>query len=184
MRKVLRITIPIECGRDIFECVVISFHLARSLYANDPLPESEVVARFIRENSPPSARVAVLGSEPEIYFLARRHSATSYIYIYALLEAQQFALKMQRDMIGELESQRPEFIVLSVSEMLTGRRAAPQLFDWWDDYQTNYTRVGVADIISPVEPTYAFGTNAVARHGKIHRCALEVFELQPVPNHP
>lgn len=158
--------------------------LARSLYANDPLPESEVVARFIRDNSPPDSRVAVLGSEPEIYFLSHRHSATSYIYIYALLEAQPFALKMQRDMIAELESQRPEFIVLSVSEMLMGRRAAPQLFDWWDDYQTNYTRVGVADILSPVETTYAFGTNAVGRHGKIHRCALEVFQRQPVPNHP
>jgi hypothetical protein len=153
--------------------------LARSLYANDPLPESEVVARFIRENSPPGSRVAVLGSEPEIYFLAHRHSATSYIYIYALLEAQPFALKMQRDMIGELEAQRPEFIVLSVGEMLAARRAAPQLSDWWDAYQTNYTCVGVADIISPVETTYAFGADAVARHGKIHRCALEVYQRNP-----
>jgi hypothetical protein len=153
--------------------------LARSLYAFDPLPESEVVARFIRENSVPSARMAVLGSEPEIYFLARRHSATSYIYLYALLEAQPFAVKMQQEMIGEIESQRPEIIVLSVGDMLAGRRAASRLFDWWNDYQTNYTCVGVADIVSPTETTYALGTNAVAHHGKVHRCALEIYQRNP-----
>jgi hypothetical protein len=160
--------------------------LARSLYANDPLPESEVVAKFIQENSPPTARVAVLGSEPEIYFLAQRHSATSYIYIYALMEAQPLALQMQQEMIGELEARKPEFIVLSDSEMLAGQSPHPSrnLFDWWDDYQTNYIRIGVADIISPVETTCAFGTNAVARHGKIHRCALEVFQLRSAPNKP
>lgn len=158
--------------------------LARSLYANDPLPEAEIVAQFIRTNSAPDARVAVLGSEPEIYFLARRHSATGYIYIYALKEAQPFALKMQQEMISELESQQPEFIVLSDIEQWRSPRpdSAPTPFDWWDGYQTNYTRVGLADIISPSETRYAFGTNAVAHHGKIHRCALEIFQRKPAPS--
>jgi hypothetical protein len=160
--------------------------LARSLYANDPLPESEIVGKFIRENSPPAARVAVLGSEPEIYFLSHRRSATGYIYLYALMEAQPFALKMQQEMIGELEAQKPGFVVVSDSEKFTGRHqgSAPNLFDWWDAYQTNYVRVGVADIISPTETACAFGTNEVARYGKIHRCALEVFQRKPGPDNP
>ena len=155
--------------------------LARSFYANDPLPESEIVARFIRENSPSEARVAVLGSEPEIYFLAHRHSATGYIYIYALMEAQAFAQIMQREMIGDLETRKPEFIVVSDLERFTGRHAGslPNLFDWWENYQTNYIRVGVADIVSPTETTYAFGTNEVAHVGKIHHCALEIFQRKP-----
>ena len=65
--------------------------ISRTTYQADPFPEAEVVANYIRDNSTPSARVAVIGSEPEIYFLSRRHSATSYIYTYGLLEPQPFA---------------------------------------------------------------------------------------------
>jgi hypothetical protein len=162
------------------------FRLARELYGFDPLPEAEVVAKFIRENSPPAARVAVLGSEPEIYFLSHRLSATGYIYIFALGEAQPFAAKMRQEMITEIEAQKPEFIVVSDIVMVAARRSdpPPNLFDWWDEYQTNYTRIGLADIISQSETTYAFGTNAVASHGKIHRCALEIFQRNPdrLPN--
>ena len=159
------------------------FRLARELYGFDPLPEAEVVAKFIQDNSPTDARVAVLGSEPEIYFLSHRHSATGYIYIFALMEAQPFALKMRREMIGELEAQKPEFIVVSDMVMVAARRddPIPSLSNWWDAYQTNYTRVGLADIISQTETAYAFGTNAVAIHGKIHNCALEIFQRKPDP---
>ncbi len=159
--------------------------LAREIYGFDPLPEAEAVAAFINENSPPSARVAVLGSEPEIYFLSRRHSATGYIYIYALTEAQPFSVKMRHEMVSEIESRQPEFIVLSDTARWQPRatNSPPGLFDWWESYQTNYMRVGVADIVfhdeTKTETIYAFGTNAVARHGKIHRCALEVFQRQP-----
>ena len=157
------------------------FALARELYGFEPFPEAVAVAKFIQDNSPPTARVAVLGSEPEIYFLSHRHSATGYIYVYALMETQPFAIRMRREMIGELEAQAPEFIVVSDIVMMAGRRAdpAPNLFDWWDGYQTNYTRVGLADIISQTETAYAFGTNAVASHGKIHQCALEIFQRNP-----
>jgi len=160
--------------------------LARSLYGNDPLPEAEMVAQFIRANSTPDARVAVLGSEPEIYFLSRRHSATGYIYIYALAEAQPFALKMQREMTGDIEAQKPEFIVLSTSDRLAASRpdSFPNLFDWWDDYKTNYTRVGLTDIISPTQTACAFGINEVARYGTIHHHALEIFERKAGDSNP
>ena len=42
--------------------------IARIMYGADPLPESEIIARYIFNNSGPAACVAVLGSEPEIYF--------------------------------------------------------------------------------------------------------------------
>jgi hypothetical protein len=159
------------------------FKLGRELYGFDPLPEAEVVAKFVQENSPPTARVAVLGSEPEIYFLSHRHSATGYIYIFALGEAQSYAMKMRNEMIAEIESCRPEFVVVSDKERLMDPAAnsIPGLFEWWDRYQTNYVRVGVADLIFEHETTYAFGTNAIAGLGKSHRCALEVFQRTPNP---
>ena len=152
--------------------------LARKLYGPDPLPEAEIVARFIRENSPPAARIAVLGSEPEIYFLAHRHSATGYIYTYALMEPQPFALKMQREMIRDLESNRPAFVVFAQNNFSWGRHpeSDPTIFNWWDDYKTNYTLVGMTDIISPTNTIVVLGTNFIAAYPEPHGSALEIYQ--------
>jgi 4-amino-4-deoxy-L-arabinose transferase-like glycosyltransferase len=85
--------------------------LSENLYQLNPFVESIAVADYIRENSAPGARIAVIGSEPEIYFLAQRHSATGYIYTYALMEPQPAALSMQHEMIREIETNRPEYLV-------------------------------------------------------------------------
>lgn len=148
------------------------------LYGADPLPESEMVAKFIAENSPPDARVAILGSEPEIYFLSHRHSATGYIYTYAQMEPQPFALTMQKEMMGDIVSNRPQFVVFADNIMSWNRRddSNPTIFNWWDSYKTNYTLVGMADVISRTNTIYVFGTNYIARYPEAHGSALEIFE--------
>lgn len=84
---------------------------SRSLYSTDLFTEALVAGGYIRDHSPPQARVAVLGSEPEIYFYSRRLSATGYIYTYPLLERQPFAAMMRSQMKEEILAARPEFIV-------------------------------------------------------------------------
>lgn len=153
--------------------------IARHLYGADPLPESEVIAQYIHDHSTPNARVAVLGSEPEIYFLARRRSATGYIYTYGLMEAQPFASQMQAEMIREIESHSPEFIVFADNPLSWSRKpdSDPGIFHWWDAYQTNYNLVGLADILSPTQTVYALGPEWVARYGKaIRGGGLEVYQ--------
>ena len=147
------------------------------LYGADPLPEAEIVAKFIRDNSTPAARVAILGSEPEIYFLAHRHSATGYIYTYAQMEPQPFALQMQREMIGDIETNRPEFIVFADNIMSWNRRPDSDLtiFRWWDGYKTNYTLVGLTDIISATNTIVVLGTNYIGHYSEVHGSALEIF---------
>jgi hypothetical protein len=148
------------------------------LYGADPLPEAEIVAKYIRDNSAPDARVAVLGSEPEIYFLAHRHSATGYIYTYAQMEPQPFALQMQYQMIGDIETNRPQFIVFADNLMSWNQRPDSDLtiFHWWDTYKTNYTLVGLTDIVSPTNTIVVLGTNFVARYPEAHGSALEIFQ--------
>ena len=148
------------------------------LYGADPLAESEIVAKFISENSTPTARVAVLGSEPEIYFLARRHSVTGYIYTYPLMEPQPFAVKMQHEMIGDLEANPPEFIVFADNIMSWNRHPESDatIFNWWDNYRTNYTLVGMTDIVSPTNTIIVLGTNYVARYPEAHGSALEIYQ--------
>jgi hypothetical protein len=84
---------------------------SHAIYFGDPFPEAVTISDYIRQHTPENARVAVLGSEPEIYFYAHRHSATGYIYTYGLMENQKYALQMQQQMISEIEAARPEVLV-------------------------------------------------------------------------
>jgi hypothetical protein len=160
--------------------------IARTIYGADPLPESEIIAQYIESNSGPDALVAVLGSEPEIYFLAHCHSATGYIYTYAQMEPQPFALKMQHEMISDIETHKPEFVVFADNIMSWNRRpdSDPTIFNWWDSYRTHYTLVGMADIISPTQTIYVLGAKWVARYGKdIHGSGLEIYQRNTTVNH-
>ncbi|MGH7952974.1 MAG: ArnT family glycosyltransferase [Limisphaerales bacterium] len=157
---------------------------ARAIYGPNPFPEAEVVAKYIRENSRPDARVAVLGSEPEIYFLAHRHSATGYIYTYGLMEPQPFAPKMQDEMIGEIETNAPKFIIFANEGMSWMKRPDSDLkiFRWWNSYQTNYALIGLADIISPTQTVYALSAKSLARYGAARGSGLEIYQRKNVPD--
>ncbi len=101
-------------------------------YAENPFPQAQTVARYLREQSPPQARIAVLGSEPEIYFYADRHSATGYIYTYGLMEPQKYAAKMQDEMIAEIEHSQPEYVVYvsSPPSWLRQKTSGDHIFVW------------------------------------------------------
>ncbi len=81
-------------------------------YTGNPFVEAPVIAAYLEKNMTKDDTLAVLGSEPEIPFYSRRHSATGYIYTYGLMEAQPLALKMQKDMIDEIEKNNPKYILV------------------------------------------------------------------------
>ena len=54
-----------------------------------------------------TARIAVIGSEPQIYFYAHRRSASGFIYVYDLVQLHRYAGPFQREMIGEIERAQP-----------------------------------------------------------------------------
>ncbi len=149
---------------------------SHALYGIEPFQEAEVAAAYIHDHSPPAARVIVLGSEPELPFLARRHSATGYILVFALMEPQPFARQMQTEMIHEAETAAPEFAVfVNVNySWLQQPQSDPTLFNWWSAYQTNYDLVGLAEIASPVATHYFWGADAV-RHGKLQLPCLKLY---------
>jgi 4-amino-4-deoxy-L-arabinose transferase-like glycosyltransferase len=113
---------------------------AREIWGDNPFPEAISAASYIRQRTSPDTPIAVLGSEPEIYFYAHRHSATPYIYMYGLVEPQPYAVKMQNDVIRDLETARPEYIVdVDVStSWLMRENSDTRILDWWDDYQTRH----------------------------------------------
>jgi hypothetical protein len=138
----------VAAQRDVF-FQMSGNQICQAIYPNQPFVESVAVAKYLRENSPENARLAVLGSEPQIYFYTRRHSVTGYIYTYALTEDQPYAGKMQRQMIKEIEDGRPEYLVQVFYEYSWGPPPSPQsaIFSWLHEYIGKfYHQVGVVGI--------------------------------------
>ena len=140
---------------------------SREIYGPNPFPEAIPVASYIRAHSQKNSRIAILGSEPEIYFYAGRHSATSYIYMYGLMEAQPYALFMQDDLIREVSNASPEFVVEVAGNMswLRDEKSPTRIFEWWSSYrQQHYRQVGVADRISDIRTEYRWDAAAEGYH--------------------
>jgi hypothetical protein len=87
------------------------FGVMRATYGGHPFPEAKSVSRFLEEWSSPEDKMAIIGNEPEMFFYSKRRSATGYIYIYSLVEPQPYARQMMDEMIGEIESAAPRFLV-------------------------------------------------------------------------
>src|SRR5207244_13627500 len=60
--------------------------VSRATYGSNPFPEAIVIASRIAADTRPEDRVAVLGSEPEIFFYSHRRSATGHVYMYRSAE--------------------------------------------------------------------------------------------------
>jgi hypothetical protein len=139
--------------------------ISRELYGLDPFPEAIRVGAYIRGHTAKNALIAVLGSEPEIYFYAHRHSATSFLYTEPLVEPQPFALRMQNDMVRELERAAPAYVVrFPIEETLSlGPGSPTRLYDWWADYgPKHYQLVGIADILPDGSTVYRWDAAAEA----------------------
>jgi hypothetical protein len=123
--------------------------ICRHIYGGNPFPEAIPVADYIRQHTPENATIAVLGSEPEIYFYAHRHSATGYIYTYGLMEEQKYALHMQQQMISEIEAAHPEMLVFVdvQASWLPRQHSQGLIFAWLNKYiHDQYELTGVAGI--------------------------------------
>jgi hypothetical protein len=131
--------------------------VSRALYLASPFPEAVEVARYVRDRSDATDTIAVLGSEPEIPFYARRRSATRHLYMYPLMDAQPAARAMQAELIAEIEHARPRYIVLVRTDGSWSRGALspPLVFEWMQRFlPERYARIGQVDIRGPDETRY------------------------------
>jgi hypothetical protein len=148
----------------------------RMINGTNPFPESVKIAEYIRAQSNPSDTIAVLGSEPQIYFYSKRHSATGYIYTYGLMEPQPYAHQMQQEMIREIETAHPKFLVFVVvnKSWLAWQDSDQSIFRWADTYcDANYEEVGLVNISDRGTDYYFLGRPAnvapAAEHILIYR---------------
>ncbi|MCC6502452.1 MAG: glycosyltransferase family 39 protein [Deltaproteobacteria bacterium] len=134
--------------------------LSRQMYGYNPFPEALVISDYIAKNTAENEKIAVLGSEPEIYFYTKRRAATGFIYTYPLMERQRFALDMQKQMMDEVKKAAPAYLVFVDIKFSWGANddSSLEIFDWLKSYVAeSYTLVGMADIKATGAKKYAWG---------------------------
>ena len=132
---------------------------SRMIYPEGPFVESIRIAEYLREHTTRNDTIAVLGSEPQIYFYSDRHSATGYIYTYGLMETQKYASQMQQEMIREIERARPKFLISVVmpDSWLQRPESERLIFTWANEYAAqNYTVTGFVNMVAPDKTDYYF----------------------------
>ena len=142
------------CGYALAEQKEMLFEMdpaaaCRLKYSSNPFTEAPVIAQYLAAHTAPDEAVAVLGSEPEIYFYAKRHSATGFIYVYGLMERQKYALEMQKQMMQEIESARPRYVVFAKSRLSwmphEGSPEAAAMSAWIGKFLSDYELVASAE---------------------------------------
>jgi hypothetical protein len=122
--------------------------VSRTRYGRNPFVEAPEIGRYLEQHTAASDRIAVIGSEPEIYFYARRRSATGFVYTYPLMEQQPLAARMQDDMRREIEAAHPAYIVFvtTPTSWLPRPGSERKLLIWANRYlEACYDVVGIAE---------------------------------------
>jgi len=135
----------------------------RSVYGGNPFLEAIPIAAYIAARTTPADTIAVLGSEPEIYFYAARRAATGYIYAYPLVEPQRYASRMQDEAIRDIEGARPAYVVHVGIGSSWGiwPGADRRILAWIPQFlRSCYHLVGVVDIVSPDHSVILWDTDA------------------------
>ena len=121
----------------------------KMIYGENPFVESIEIAEFLKANTEKDDKIAVVGSEPQIYFYADRYAATGYIYTYNLVELHDYAISMQKEMISEIEANEPKYIVFVNTGLswLRKEKSEGYIFKWIEDYTNDkYLLVGAVDL--------------------------------------
>jgi hypothetical protein len=137
------------------------------MYKLNPFPESIEIGEYIKNRSAKDDRIAVIGSEPQIYFYANRKSATGFIYVYGLMESHDYASKMQLDMIKEIEASQPKYAILvTIPDSWSSKPKSDMTIVKWSEtyFNQNYTTVGLIDAVS--EDNYKVYWDEEARRTK------------------
>jgi MFS family permease len=130
--------------------------VSRTAFGANPFPESLEIARYLEAHTGPDDRIAVLGSEPQIYFYAKRRAATGYVYTYEMMRDHPHVHDFQAELAREVEAARPRYVVMVnlMASWQPSRLAQPDVyvFEWAERFlREHYERVGVVQIRWPAE---------------------------------
>jgi len=154
----------------------------RAIYGGNPFVESPAVGEYLRTHTRPDERIAVLGSEAQIYFYARRPAATGHLFVYPMMTPGPNGDRSQQEMIEEICDSKPAYIVYVIvsTSWLKQPESSTRLLRWaWEYTDAFYSIDGVIDII-PGKTVFVWGDEAAAYKGR-STCQLHVYKRKADP---
>ena len=158
--------------------------VSRFIYGASPFPEAVAIADHIRSVGGKSYTMAVLGSEPEMYFYLDGVCPTGYIYMYPLLEPHERFSAMQKEMVEGVMAASPDYVVYfnaktSWHEYEQFIGTEKRLFEWIHGYlPANYDVIGIVDVIGGRPTGYRWGGPLVGYEPE-YDCYIIVFRKKP-----
>jgi 4-amino-4-deoxy-L-arabinose transferase-like glycosyltransferase len=121
---------------------------ARRIYPEEPFPETRALARKIAQRAEPGDQMAIIGSEPQVYFYARIKAAVGYMYTYPLTENHRYAPMMQAQFQSEVLEAEPRFVLFVNRSWMIGPDQQPYWFlAWAREYiAEHYRLIGLVDL--------------------------------------
>jgi 4-amino-4-deoxy-L-arabinose transferase-like glycosyltransferase len=107
---------------------------SQRIYPGNQFAAMRAIADEIAAETAPDDRVFVFGSEPEIYFYARRAAASRYIFLFPVFSAFADAEQRQAEVIAEVEAAQPAAILWVPLQSFFGRGRPQRLTDWTSAY--------------------------------------------------
>jgi hypothetical protein len=91
------------------------------------------IADYIEKHTPKGSSIAVIGSEPEIYYYSHREAACPYLYLYPIMERQSYQNRMIKDYENNIEKNKPIMIVVQESDLRNDKEdhVLPESFKAW-----------------------------------------------------
>ncbi len=124
--------------------------ILRKVYGLNPFPESKVIADKLNTLMKPEDKLAVFGTEIQMYVYTNKKSPSRFAGSGALLEfpvAQ--SSDWQREFIADVEKAAPKYLVFfsHAISWMANPKTENLIFPWFDKFSNaNYSVIGYADI--------------------------------------
>jgi hypothetical protein len=126
--------------------------LLKTTYGGNPFVEVKKVGDFLSKKVAKDDKIALVGSEPQLYVYTGCDSPTRHAYFtYLMLDTLKTpqAMQWQKEYIADVEREKPRFIVFTSHPVSVygNPNSDMRFFDWFTQYiNANYNRIGCADM--------------------------------------
>lgn len=133
--------------------------ILRTVYGNNPFPESMGIANWINANTKPEDGIIVMGSEPQIYFYTKKKCPSRHAYFAAIVDNVPEHKAWQREFVSDVEKAKPKYFIFFNHQisLFVQPNTDRYVFEWYNKYITeNYNMIGLVDMIDGYTSNYVW----------------------------
>lgn len=140
-------------------------NIIRGAYGDNPFEESKEVGRYLKSRAQPGDKVAVLGSEPQIFLYSGMKSPSRHTFVAFIVSLNPNSKKWQDELVQDVEKDKPKYLVIVYHpySWALDPKSDMTAYNWmWNYARANYHPIGYADMISRNDTRYKWDAEALS----------------------